>query len=371
MARTTRATTKAKQRKREAATDRKAVLSSLGDTVSRGRGPEDLGSDRDDSGDDSGETEETTTKIRSGLILKRPGMDDLSLDELSACPTPEDALALLSPDAAEAMQAVPAEQRLEVCKTIVALGDVIARTHRPTLASIKLVLGTGNVIRTTIEANGSQFYLRDDSSVVAAVAGAIVALARTESKQRKGSAHIASLERWGSTFVEAGQYLLELSSAARGIADELVQESGKQLMCRRMSSPEGTDSFMCMRPENHQGQCAKNITPDNTPPGYQRVTVPVQVPPRGEGPRLRGPFRPGRSADGVIRSQGGRGGRAIPPEDAFSPFALNQAREMMAMLPENHDARNELEHAIENLSGDGALQHAMNLARIALPSTIT
>ena len=81
MARTARATLKSKQRRKEAADDRRAEMAN---DANRPGSIED--------GRDGGEA----PAFKSGLVVKRPGMDDLNLDDLANCPVPEDALLLLS-----------------------------------------------------------------------------------------------------------------------------------------------------------------------------------------------------------------------------------------------------------------------------------
>lgn len=151
-------------------------------------------------------------------------MSDLSLDDLANCPSPEDALLLLSTGAAAAMRAMPEPERLEVCKTIVALGDVVARTHQPLLAAIKLTVGEAGGIQTTAEANGRTFHRWAGHGIMAGFTGAICAVARMESKLRTGRAHTESLEAWGRCLVDAGRYLEEIATTARSIAGEMAGE---------------------------------------------------------------------------------------------------------------------------------------------------
>ncbi len=258
MARTKKATDKSKKRRKEASDDWKAFKQKC------------TAAGFDDEVEPDSEV--TPRPAQSGLVVKRPGMDDLSLDELSNCPKPEDALLLLSADAAEAMQAVPEHVRIEVCKTIVALGDVVARTHAPLLAAIKLTVGEGGGILTTAEANGRIFFRRGDGNLVAAFSGAICAFARSESKQQSGWAHAESLMNWAHALVEAGQYLADIAATARSIGAEIAKQ---QAVCGKVNSPEGMETFSCGRPEGHEGWCSPYITSQDAPPEYRRGTGPV------------------------------------------------------------------------------------------------
>lgn len=224
-------------------------------------------------------------------------MEDLSLDELANCPAPEDALLLLSPDAAEAMQAVSEPVRLEVCKTIVALGDVVARTHAPLLAAIKLTLREGGGIQTTAEANGRVFYRRGDVGLVSAFSGGICAIARAESKQRTGSAHAEALSTWGLALVEAGQYLAEMATTSRSIGDEIANEREglvpgfKGWVSPHRVSPEDVGHSMCEADGNckyqagHDGLCSTYLSNPGTdaPPIHPRIS-PTRMPGRGGVP---------------------------------------------------------------------------------------
>lgn len=268
MARTARATTKSKQRRKEAADDRRASMADDANRVSKDDSEDSIGGGNRDH-------KNTGTK-KSGLVVKRPGMTDLNLDDLANCPSPEDALLLLSAEAAEAMQAVSDDVRLEVCKTIVALGDVVARTHEPLIAAIKLRLGGDGAIVTSAEANGRTFYKRSDGGVTAAFSGAVCAVARAEAKQRKGKAHAEALTSWGLALVEAGQYLAEIAETARGIADEIAEENAK---CGKENSPADKDPFVCGRPEGHKGGCFPYVTPDDAlAAGFRIHSPPYRVP---------------------------------------------------------------------------------------------
>ena len=205
-------------------------------------------------------------------------MDDLNLDDLANCPTPDDALLLLSAGAAEAMQKIPEFARLEVCKTIVALGDVVARTHAPNIAAIKLSLREDGGIESTAEANGRIFHRRSDNGVIAGMTGAISALARMESKQRTGKAHARGLDAWGNALIEAGQYLVEIAIIARGIASEMKQEDAPTM-----------------------------IKPEDAPPKFRSGITPVRLPPEELEP------------DGIVRSQERRGGRPVFCKKVYNP----------------------------------------------------
>lgn len=210
MARTTRAEVKSRKRRKEAADDRREALS-------------------DDSRrppDETGGTErgESPPPVQSGLSVKRPGMSDLSLDELANCPSPEDALLLLSTATAEAVRSVPEAARLEICKTIVALGDVVARTHQPLMAAIKLTVGESGGIQTTAEANGRIFHRWAGVGLMPGFVGAICAVARMESKTRSGTAHAVALDGWARALIDAGTYLQEISTTARTIAKEMIDK---------------------------------------------------------------------------------------------------------------------------------------------------
>lgn len=247
MARTAKATIKSKDRRKEAAADRRRFG---GVSVDRPSVP----------------------LVNRGLVVKRPGMDDLNLDDLANCPAPEDALLLLSRDACEAMQAVPESARLEVCKTIVALGDVVARTHAPNIAAIKLSLRADGGIEATAEGNGRVFYKRSDTGIIAGFSGAICAVARAEAKQRSGKAHVDALENWGNALHELGAHLNELATSARNIAEEIVQEVAEglekpaadkyepPLSCRKIGNP-GPVAFVCVLERGHRGPCSGHARP--------------------------------------------------------------------------------------------------------------
>ena len=223
--------------------------------------------------------------FQSGLVVKRPGMTDLNLDDLANCPTPDDALTLLSPGAAEAMQTIPEAARLEVCKTIVALGDVVARTHAPNLAAIKLTLREDGGIQATAEANGRIFHNRADNGVVAGITGAIAALARMESKQRTGKAHAGALDTWGNALIEAGQYLVEIAIISRGIAHEMRHEDGPPHIEPDPNRTVCPIDGVCVLESGHNGVCSTVVheaptvpRPEDAPPKFRSGITPVRVP---------------------------------------------------------------------------------------------
>lgn len=286
MGRTAKSKSKSRERKKEAAADRRSISEQVFNSdKSRGPGIDVGRANRVVRGEPGGEAR----TIQSGLVVKRPGMADLNLDDLANCPTPEDALMLLSSSAANDMQEMPEASRLEVCKTIIALGDVVARTHAPSIAAIKLGLREDGGIETIAEANGRVFHKRADSGVIAGFSGAICAVARAEARQRTGKAHAGALEAWGQALVEAGQYLGELAEMGRSIGDEMVKDAAPATddpnppgplwrypepphvepkeppkrkesdICRRVHNPTGPDPFICHRDIDHEGECSPKI----------------------------------------------------------------------------------------------------------------